>query len=107
MTTGTHGLSYEGAAPKTIRVSYQIKYHELMDKIYVITGYEKHQVKIKIICRYPSTYKDYIPLLVEDHDTLSIVLDVAKQPRIHCLKFYWEITSIASDQQGFCSGSFT
>ena len=47
MTTGIHGLSYEGVTPKAIRVSYQIKYHEIMDKIYVINGYEKHQVAIK------------------------------------------------------------
>ncbi|KAL3523874.1 hypothetical protein ACH5RR_016716 [Cinchona calisaya] len=49
---------------------------------------------------YTSTYKEHILLPIEDHDTLNIVFDVAKQPRIHCLEFYLEAISRNNDLQG-------
>lgn len=99
MATGLHGLTYEGANPKAIKVNYQVTYSELMDKIYSITGYSKQQVQIKIICRYPSSCMEYIPLPIEDQDTLNIILDVAKRPGIHCLELYLELKSYSIQRQ--------
>ncbi|KAL3510990.1 hypothetical protein ACH5RR_030391 [Cinchona calisaya] len=100
MTTGLNGLFYEGVTPKAKKVSCRIKYNELMEKIYGIISFERQLVNIKIICRYPSTYKEYIPLPIEDRDTLNIVFDAAKRPGIHCLEFYLEAISRSDDEQG-------
>lgn len=87
-TSGPHGISSEGAAPKPIRVSYGIT-HELMDRIYGVTGFNKKPFKLKIICRYPAC-REYIPVPIDDDESVDIMFDVARQPGTNCLELYVE-----------------
>ncbi|KAI4296149.1 hypothetical protein L6164_036131 [Bauhinia variegata] len=95
---GPHGISYEGAEPKPIRVSYGITYDELVDKIYGITGLEKEQFKVKIICRYPAC-REYISVPIENDESIDIMFDVARQPGTHCMELYIEKEPAHNDNQ--------
>jgi hypothetical protein len=92
VTSGAHGISYEGATPKPIRVSYGITYNELLDKIYGVTGFDKHQFKLKITCRYPAC-REYIPVPIDDDESIDIMFDVARQPGTNCMELYLERVS--------------
>jgi hypothetical protein len=87
MTNGPHGISYEGAAPKPIRVSYGITHNELLDKIYRVTGFDKRRIKLKITCRYPAC-REYIPVPIDDDESVDIMFDVARKPRTNCMELY-------------------
>lgn len=89
ITNGPHGISYEGAAPKPIRVSYGITYDELLDKIYGVTGFDKRRFKLKITCRYPAC-REYIPVPIDDDESIDIMFDVARQPGTNCMELYLE-----------------
>ncbi|KAL6512976.1 hypothetical protein OROHE_019766 [Orobanche hederae] len=71
ITLGSHGLAYEGPPPKPIRVNNRISYKGVVDEIYNVTGFHKIQMGIKITCRYPSNFKEYIAVPVEDNNTES------------------------------------
>jgi len=88
MTNGPHGISYEGAAPKPIRVSYGITHNELLDKFfYRVTGFDKRQIKLKITCRYPAC-REYIPVPIDDDESVDIMFDVARKPGTNCMELY-------------------
>ncbi|XP_031741301.1 serine/threonine-protein phosphatase 7 long form homolog isoform X2 [Cucumis sativus] len=87
--SGPHGISYEGAAPKPIRVGYGITHNELIDRIYGVTGFDKQSFKLKIICRYPAC-REYIPVPIDDDESIDIMFDVARQPGTNCLELYVE-----------------
>lgn len=98
VTSGAHGISYEGATPKPIRVSYGITYNELLDKIYGVTGFDKHQFKLKITCRYPAC-REYIPVPIDDDESIDIMFDVARQPGTNCMELYLERVSKPIENQ--------
>ncbi|KAL6587850.1 hypothetical protein OROMI_000828 [Orobanche minor] len=99
ITLGSHGLAYEGPPPKPIRVNNRISYKEVVDEIYNVTGFNKIQMGIKITCRYPSNFKEYIAVPVEDNNTVSVVFDVLMRPDISCLEFYVESFPRGLDEQ--------
>ncbi|CAN1140418.1 Serine/threonine-protein phosphatase 7 long form homolog [Linum perenne] len=96
VSNGPSGIFYEGATPKPIRVSCEITYNELLDKIYGITGFDKLQFTLKIICRYPAC-REFIAVPIEDDDSVDIVFDVARQPETNCLELYVEKVPIPVD----------
>ncbi|KAL6560408.1 hypothetical protein OROGR_003967 [Orobanche gracilis] len=91
IVSGPRGISYEGATPKPIKVSNRLNYIDLMDKMYTVTGFNKQHTCIKVTCRYPSNFQDYIALPIEDDDTVSVVFDVTKRPEISCIEFFLEM----------------
>ncbi|KAG8382511.1 hypothetical protein BUALT_Bualt05G0084900 [Buddleja alternifolia] len=52
ITYGSHGLGYEGASPKPVRISNRAKFSELVDKMYAITGFNRLLFEVKITCRF-------------------------------------------------------
>ncbi|KAJ7967944.1 serine/threonine-protein phosphatase 7 long form-like [Quillaja saponaria] len=98
MITGQHGISYEGAVPKPIRVNYGITLNDLLDKIYGVTGYEKELFKLKIICRYPAC-REYISVPIDDDESIDIMFDVARQPGTNCMELYIEREPVPNDVQ--------
>lgn len=98
MINGPYGVSYEGVAPKPIRVSYGITHNELMDKIYGVTGFNKKQFKLKIICRYPAC-REYISVPIDNDESIDIMFDVARQPGTNCTEFYIEKEASHIDSQ--------
>ncbi|CAL1385177.1 unnamed protein product [Linum trigynum] len=102
MANGPNGILYEGATPKPIRVGCEMKYEELLDKIYIITGFDKLQFALKIICRYPAC-REFIPVPIEDNESIDIVFDVARQPETNCLELYVEKVPITTDDQANAS----
>lgn len=95
MMSGPHGISYEGASPKPIRVGYGITHNELVDRIYGVTGFDKQSFKLKIICRYPAC-REYIPVPIDDDESIDIMFDVARQPGTNCLELYVEREPLCS-----------
>ncbi|CAI0438537.1 unnamed protein product [Linum tenue] len=102
MANGPNGIHYEGATPKPTRVGCEITYEELLDKIYMITGFDKLQFALKIICRYPAC-REFIPVPIEDNESIDIVFDVARQPDTNCLELYVEKVPITTDDQANAS----
>lgn len=98
ITNGPHGISYEGATPKPIRVSFGITHCELRDKIYGVTGFDKQHCNLKIICRYPAC-REYIPVPIDDDDSMDVMFDVARQPGTNCMELYLEREPIWNDNQ--------
>lgn len=98
MTSGPHGISYEGATPKPIRVSFGITHNELLDKIYGVTGFDKQHCNLKIICRYPAC-REYIPVPIDDDESIEIMFDVARQPGTNCMELYLEREPICVDNE--------
>lgn len=98
MINGPCGVSYEGAAPKPFRVSYGITHNELMDKIYGVTGFNKKQFKLKIICRYPAC-REYISVPIDNDESTDIMFDVARQPGTNCMELYIEKEASHIDSQ--------
>ncbi|KAL0013037.1 hypothetical protein SO802_000106 [Lithocarpus litseifolius] len=98
ITSGPHGISYEGATPKPIRVSYGITYTELLDTVYGVSGFDKHQVKLKITCRYPAC-REYIPVPIDDDESIDIMFDVARQPGTNCMELYLERIPVPIENQ--------
>lgn len=112
MTMNSRGITYEGAIPKAILVNSRIKYNELVDKIYALTGFDKNQFELKITCRYPGNNQEYIPFLVEDDNSVNVVLAATKLPGINCLEFYLEALPTSIDTRArvpslTCSRCFT
>nr|POF27679.1 serine/threonine-protein phosphatase 7 long form like [Quercus suber] len=98
ITSGPRGISYEGATPKPIRVSYGITYNELLDTVYGVSGFDKHQVKLKITCRYPAC-REYIPVPIDDDESIDIMFDVARQPGTNCMELYLERVPVPIENQ--------
>ncbi|KAL6546534.1 hypothetical protein OROMI_022255 [Orobanche minor] len=111
-TLNSRRITYEGAAPKPVKVSSRISYNNLVDKMYGVTGFDRVNNLIKITCSYPSNSQEYIALPVEDDDTMSIVLDVLKGPDTNCLEFCLESTPLqvietTNVQEVISNGPFT
>lgn len=98
ITNGAQGITYEGAVPKPTRVSYETTHNELLEKMYEITGFDRQQIKMKIISRYPAC-REFIPVLITDDESLDIVFDVARKPGTNCLELYLEREPASIDSQ--------
>lgn len=98
-TKGEHGIAYEGAAPRPIRVNHGITHNELLDKMYTISGFDRKQFELKIVCRYPVTLMEYIAVPIEDDQSVDLMLEVPCNPGVHCVEIYLEQVPIRIDSQ--------
>ena len=54
MSYDPEGLYYDREYKRVIKVSKEITYNQLMDKLYLITGADMSSVMLNFFCRYPS-----------------------------------------------------
>ncbi|MQL83838.1 hypothetical protein Taro_016340 [Colocasia esculenta] len=71
-----HKPQYEGGIVRILRVKKDTSFTELMRKLYILTKYDERHVKIGITCKWPTSMGEYIPVRVEDDETVESMFDL-------------------------------
>lgn len=65
INSGKKSVSYEGLPPIATIIRSGVAFEEFMDKLYLVTGYEKQYMSLAMTCRY-LVIKEYITLTIID-----------------------------------------
>uniref|UniRef100_A0A5B6YKS2 Uncharacterized protein n=1 Tax=Davidia involucrata TaxID=16924 RepID=A0A5B6YKS2_DAVIN len=80
MLDGKDGLSYNMNCKNCLKLNQGLTYSQLLDRIYSTMQLEREENRVKMTCRFPTITREqqlsYMPLLIEDDDSVEAMLDV-------------------------------
>lgn len=109
-------ISYEGPLPIANVKRSRATFHELIAKLYQVTGYEKQYICLMVTDRYPMP-KEYIALPVTDQEMMKVCFVVIEHRRnnlelyidasveeLSTRKLYQSVTLFPRDDYVTCYG---
>ncbi|XVF53456.1 hypothetical protein PTKIN_Ptkin05aG0100700 [Pterospermum kingtungense] len=95
----SNGLCYNGPPSRAIKIKHKTKFNKLLDEMYCITGFDRQQARLNLVCRYPTIVQSsmikYIRLTVMDDGSVDIMLEIPSiHPSISNVELYLEVESV-------------
>ena len=87
-----NNVVYEGAKVNIlpIKVFHGTTYAGLLDKIYATRAIDRRNFELNIICRYPISSQEYIPIPIKNDEGVELMLEVPSRSGVYCIEIYLE-----------------